>query len=69
MISVKENISSILKHAEGELFQPFFTAKLIRKGTGLGLSYNIAKAHVGEIKVDSKDGIETVFTIQLNAIS
>ena len=37
------------------------------KGTGLGLSitYDIVKAHGGELKVETKEGIGTTFTIDL----
>jgi signal transduction histidine kinase len=47
--------------------QPFFTTKPTGQGTGLGLSlnYDIVKAHGGEIKVESKEGEGSVFTIQL----
>jgi len=42
---------------------------LANEGTGLALSlsYDIIKAHGGEIKVDSKDGEYTEFTILLPA--
>ena len=34
-------------------------------GPGLSLSYDIVKAHGGEIKVDSKEGEFTEFTVIL----
>jgi signal transduction histidine kinase len=34
-------------------------------GLGLSLSYDIIKAHGGEIKVETKEGEETVFIIQI----
>jgi len=48
-----------------KLFEPFFTTK--ENGTGLGLSiaYGIIKAHKGDIKVNSKEGKGTTFTIIL----
>ena len=51
----------------GKIFQPFFTTKPTGKGTGLGLSlsYDIVKAHGGEIKVETKEGEGTTFTILL----
>jgi len=50
-----------------KIYQPFFTTKPTGQGTGLGLSlsYDIIKAHGGEVKVETKDGEFTSFTIQL----
>lgn len=66
-----------------KIFQPFFTTKTKGQGTklglglGLSLSYDIIKAHGGEIKVETKEGVGlsalshsaekagTVFIIQL----
>ena len=50
-----------------KIFQPFFTTKPTGQGTGLGLSlsYDIVKAHVGELKVETKEGMGTEFIIQL----
>ena len=47
------------------LFEPFFSTK--EKGAGLGLSivYGIIQAHKGSIKVKSKVGEGTTFTIKL----
>ncbi|MFC1592405.1 sensor histidine kinase [Candidatus Omnitrophota bacterium] len=48
-----------------KIFDPFFTTS--RRGTGLGLSvsYNIVKKYQGGIKVDSRIGEGTSFTVRL----
>jgi two-component system NtrC family sensor kinase len=49
------------------IFDPFFTTKAVGKGTGLGLStsYGIVESHGGKIRVRSKVGEGTTFTIEL----
>ena len=66
-ISISDNGSGIPKSALDKIFQPFFTTKPTGQGTGLGLSlsYDIVKAHGGELKVETKEGEGSVFTIQL----
>lgn len=56
--------------AEGDLhkiFDPFFTTKEVGKGTGLGLSisYSIIEKLGGTLKVQSKVGEGTIFTLLL----
>jgi signal transduction histidine kinase len=67
-ISVKDNGPGIPQKVLDKIFQPFFTTKPTGQGTGLGLSlaYDIVKAHGGELKVETKEGEGTIFTIQLN---
>jgi signal transduction histidine kinase len=50
-----------------KIFQSFFTTKPTGSGTGLGLSlsYDIIKAHDGEIKVETEEGVRTAFIISL----
>jgi len=69
LISVKDNGTGIPQKVLDKIFQPFFTTKPTGQGTGLGLSlsYDIVKAHGGEIKVDTKEGEGTAFTIILNS--
>ena len=66
-ISVQDNGPGIPSSIKDKIFQPFFTTKPTGSGTGLGLSlsYDIVKAHGGELKVNSKNGEETEFVIQL----
>ncbi|GLR19124.1 sensor histidine kinase [Portibacter lacus] len=67
-ISVKDNGNGIPKEVVDKIFQPFFTTKPTGEGTGLGLSMSydiVKKAHGGELKVDTKEGEGTTFTITL----
>lgn len=66
-IVVKDNGNGIPQVVAEKIFQPFFTTKPTGQGTGLGLSlsYDIIKAHEGEIKVETKEGECTEFTISL----
>jgi signal transduction histidine kinase len=50
-----------------QIFDPFFTTKKVGVGTGLGLSvsYNIVKKNGGRMKVRSKPGKGTCFSITL----
>ncbi len=66
-ITVKDNGNGIPSTIKEKIFQPFFTTKPTGQGTGLGLSlsYDIIKAHGGELKVETMEGVGTGFTIQL----
>jgi two-component system, NtrC family, sensor kinase len=66
-ITVKDNGHGVPQNIVEKIFQPFFTTKPAGQGTGLGLSlaYDIVKAHGGEIKVETKEGEGSEFTIQL----
>jgi signal transduction histidine kinase len=68
-IKVKDNGNGIPDSIKEKIFQPFFTTKPTGQGTGLGLSlsYDIVKAHGGELKVNTKEGEESEFIIQLPA--
>jgi two-component system NtrC family sensor kinase len=66
-IKVKDNGNGIPQKVVDKIFQPFFTTKPTGQGTGLGLSlsYDIVKAHGGEIKVETKEGEQVEFIIEL----
>src|SRR5450432_1034315 len=66
-IKVKDNGNGIPSRIMDKIFQPFFTTKPPGQGTGLGLSlsYDIVHAHGGEIKVQTREGEFTEFTVVL----
>lgn len=66
-INVNDNGNGIPPKVLDKIFQPFFTTKPTGQGTGLGLSlsYDIVKAHGGELKVETKEGEGSVFSIIL----
>src|SRR6187401_2909826 len=67
-ISVKDNGNGIPQKVLDKIFQPFFTTKPTGQGTGLGLSLSydiVTKGHDGEIKVETKEGEGSAFTISL----
>ena len=66
---MSDNGNGIPQKVLDKIFQPFFTTKPTGQGTGLGLSmsYDIVKAHGGDIKVESREGFESVFTITIKA--
>lgn len=68
-IAVKDNGCGISPENLKRLFTPFFTTKQGGKGTGLGLSvcYGIVENMGGSLKVSSREGVGSVFTITLPA--
>lgn len=68
-ITVKDNGTGIEQEIQEKIFDPFFTTKAVGKGTGLGLSSSLAivKSHGGFIRVKSKPGLSTCFSVYLPA--
>jgi signal transduction histidine kinase len=66
-LTVKDNGNGIPENIRQKTFQPFFTTKPPGQGTGLGLSlsYDIVKAHGGEIRVESQEGMGAEFIVEL----
>jgi len=66
-IKVSDNGPGIPQKILDKIFQPFFTTKPTGQGTGLGLSlsYDIVKAHGGDLRVETKEGEGSEFTIYL----
>ncbi len=67
IVDIGDNGSGMDEEKVAQIFKPFFTDK--HKGTGLGLAItkNIIDTHKGEIRVTSKPGEGTTFTIVLPA--
>jgi len=66
-VDIIDNGAGIPKDVLPKIFDPFFTTKSVGKGTGLGLSivYKIVEQHGGQIKVHSREGVGTKFTVIL----
>jgi signal transduction histidine kinase len=66
-IAIEDNGPGIPDAIRDKIFQPFFTTKPAGQGTGLGLSlsYDIARAHGGDIRVETTEGSGTSFIMQL----
>lgn len=62
-IALKDNGKGIEASDQGEIFKPYFTKS--KGGTGLGLAIvqRIIDVHDGTIKVESKIGVGTTFTL------
>ncbi|RLB81239.1 MAG: two-component sensor histidine kinase [Deltaproteobacteria bacterium] len=65
-VSIQDNGSGMSEEILRNIFDPFFTTKQ-KGGTGLGLAitYGIVKKMGGEIKVKSKQGEGSIFTVYL----
>ncbi|MFS4417099.1 ATP-binding protein [Maribacter sp. 2307ULW6-5] len=66
-VAIQDNGNGVPDRVRDKIFQPFFTTKPSGEGTGLGLSlsYDIIKAHGGGLRLDTKQGEGTTFTISL----
>ena len=67
LLTITDNGEGIPPENIDEIFNPFFTTKMKREGSGLGLYivYNEVQKMGGEIKVESKVGEGTVFSLKI----
>ena len=66
-VSIANNGEHIPPDRLEKIFTPFFSTKAFGQGTGLGMciAQRIVKEHGGEIRVQSMEGSETVFTVEI----
>ena len=66
-MAIRDTGAGIPEENLPKIFDPGFTTKGVRVGTGLGLSicYQIIQDHRGEIRVESRVGEGSVFTVVL----
>jgi signal transduction histidine kinase/GAF domain-containing protein len=66
-LSIQDDGPGIPAEHLSRVFDPFFTTKPVGQGTGLGLSicHGIVKEHGGRLRVDSRPGQGTTFTLEL----
>ena len=67
-IKISDNGCGIEPDRVTLLFDPFFTTKITGTGLGMSIVHQIVTVHGGEIKVSSKVGFGTTFTIVLPRI-
>jgi signal transduction histidine kinase len=67
VVAIKDTGTGIMPEKIDRIFQPFFSTKPDVKGIGLGLSvcHGIIQNHQGEIRVESKPGEGSTFTVVL----
>ena len=63
IIKIRDNGRGIPKDVLPKVFIPFFTTRPEGSGIGLSLSRQIMRLHGGSIRVKSKPGVETVFSL------
>jgi two-component system, NtrC family, sensor kinase len=67
VVAISDTGSGIAPELLKKIFDPFFTTKKVGEGTGLGLSitYGIIRRHGGSIRVQSRPGFGSIFTVTI----
>ena len=68
-IEIADNGCGIDEKEINSIFDPFFSTKTSGTGLGLSLSYGIIQNHQGDIRVESRSGKGSCFTIDLPVLS
>jgi len=70
VIEISDTGCGIPEESIDRIFDPFFTTKEVGEGTGLGLSiaYGIVTKHHGRMRVKSKLGEGSTFTVKIPAV-
>ncbi len=68
-VTVEDNGCGMPDEVRARIFEPFFSTKGVGKGTGLGLSitHGLVLANGGTIRVDSRNGFGSRFSVSLPA--
>ncbi len=67
VITIKDNGCGMNEEIFSQIFEPFFTTKPVGHGTGMGLAvvFGIIQSHGGNIIIESKPSVGTMFKIYL----
>jgi len=70
-LTFTDNGTGIKEEILSRIFEPFFTTKEVGKGSGLGLAvaYGIVQQNSGLIRVTSREGDGTIFTLQFPVVA